>query len=379
MGIDSKRILFLTSTRADFGKIKPLVKVTEESDFDCHVFATGMHMLAQYGYTFLEIQKANFNNVFPYINQVHPAGSQMDLVLANTIQGLGRYLREFPADLIVVHGDRVETLAGAIVGALNNVLVAHVEGGELSGTVDELIRHSVSKLSHLHFVANNEARKRLIQMGEVPESVYVIGSPDIDIMFSDTLPDLAEARRRYDIPFEDYAIFTYHPVTTERHLLKRNIETVVAALRDSNWNFITIYPNNDLGSDIVLDTVLSLQGDSHFRLLPSIRFEHFLTLLKHTRAIVGNSSAGIREAPIYGIPTLNIGNRQMNRFHYPSIVNVPEDKEAILRALGSLPTSVPPSTHFGQGKSAEAFVETLCNPQLWKTPHQKQFRDILNQ
>src|SRR6266705_1787677 len=126
----------------------------------------------------------------------------MDLVLANTVQGLGHFVREFPQDLIVVHGDRVETLAGAIVGALRNILVAHIEGGEVSGTVDELIRHAVSKLSHLHFVANTEFAERLVQMGENEDSVFVIGSPEIDIMLSENLPGLEEVRKHYEIPLD---------------------------------------------------------------------------------------------------------------------------------------------------------------------------------
>ncbi len=108
----------------------------------------------------------------------------MDLTLAKTIEGLSAYVKNINPDLIVVHGDRVETLAGSIVGSLNNILVAHIEGGEVSGTVDELIRHSVSKLSHIHFVSNAEAAKRLEQMGEIKSSIFTIGSPDIDIMFS---------------------------------------------------------------------------------------------------------------------------------------------------------------------------------------------------
>src|SRR5690606_10161559 len=113
------------------------------------IFVTGMHMLARYGSTYLEFERTGFSNVYFHINQDGAVNSQMDLALASTIQGLGLYIREFPADLIVVHGDRIEALAGAIVGALNNILVAHIEGGELSGTIDELLRHSITKLSHI--------------------------------------------------------------------------------------------------------------------------------------------------------------------------------------------------------------------------------------
>jgi len=372
-----KRVLFLTGTRADFGKLKPLItKVKESPHFEYQIFATGMHMLARYGSTVNEIKKAGFDHVFSFINQNHAIGSQMDLVLANTVQGLSLYLREFPADLIVIHGDRVEALAGAIVGALNNVLVAHVEGGELSGTVDELIRHAVTKLSHLHFVSHEEARRRLIQMGEAPESVYVIGSPDIDIMLSGELPALAEVLDKYSIGFVDYGIAMYHPVTTEQSALPAHADAFVEGLIGSNRNFVVIYPNNDAGSDVILQRVLELSHHPRFRLIPSMRFEYFLTLLKHARAIVGNSSAGICEAPVFGVPTVNVGTRQTNRFLYPSIVNVADDAAAITRALGSLPQAVPPSLHFGKGNSAALFVSHLATRELWSTPRQKLFREL---
>lgn len=373
-----RRVLFLTGTRADFGKLKPLIaRVAASPEFEYGLFVTGMHMLSRYGSTVNEIRKAGFDNIHTFINQDGAtSGSQMDLVLATTIQGLGHYVREFPPDLIVVHGDRVETLAGAIVGALNNILVGHVEGGELSGTIDELLRHAVSKLSHLHFVANEEARTRLLQMGESANSVYAIGSPDIDVMLSDSLPSLDDVRARYEIPFAEYAITIYHPVTTELEVLERNTDAVVDAMTRSGRNFVVIYPNNDAGGEVILSRFGRLRGNPRIRLIPSMRFEYFLTALKHAHAILGNSSAGIREAPVYGVPTINVGTRQLDRFAYPSILNVPEDAQAIIAALEQPPSAAAPSLHFGDGRSAERFLERLRSPELWKTPCQKRFHDL---
>lgn len=372
-----KKILFVTGTRADFGKIKPLIQQVKESrEFSYQIFATGMHMLSIYGLTVNEIRKAGFDNIYTFINQDSAITSQMDLVLANTIQGLAYYVREYRPDLIIVHGDRVEAMAGAIVGALNNILVAHIEGGELSGTVDELIRHAITKLSHIHFVANKEARKRLIQMGERAKSIFVIGSPDIDIMLSEHLPELEQVCQKYEIPFREYLVFIYHPVTTEIHDLPTQIRAVVDAILESELNCVVIYPNNDMGADIIVKELERLKDKPHFRLIPSMRFEYFLSLLKNARAIVGNSSAGIREAPVYGIPTINIGTRQLNRYNYHSIINVDYDKSAILSALRRLPGPTKPSLHFGEGKSATLFMQELRTEQLWKTPRQKQFVDF---
>ena len=151
---DKKKILFVTGTRADFGKLKGLIEsIKREKIFDYGIFATGMHLLKRYGSTIHEIRKSGFANIYPFLNQDDVVGAQMDYVLANTVEGMGLYVREFCPDLIIVHGDRVETLAGATVGVLNNILVAHVEGGEISGTIDEILRHAITKLSILNFVA----------------------------------------------------------------------------------------------------------------------------------------------------------------------------------------------------------------------------------
>ena len=373
----NKRILFLTGTRADFGKQKTLMRAVRETpSLECRIFATGMHMLERYGSTYLEIKKCGFEQVFVYFNQMLNTSSDMDIVLANTITGLGHYIREFRPDMIVVHGDRVETLAGAIVGSLNNILVAHIEGGEISGTVDELLRHSVTKLAHIHFVANEEARRRLVQMGEAPENIYVIGSPDIDIVLSDRLPDVTEARRYYDIPFEHYGIFCYHPVTTEIDRLRHDTREVIDALRESQRDFLVIYPNNDNGSDIILDELRKLQGLPHFKLQSSFRFEYYLSLLKHADVLVGNSSAGIHEAPVYGVPTINIGSRQRNRFRHQSIRNVEPVRDDVLTALRELPGRFAPCLQFGQGNSAELFIRSLSSETIWHTSPQKQFRDL---
>jgi UDP-N-acetylglucosamine 2-epimerase (hydrolysing) len=261
------------------------------------------------------------------------------------------------------------------VGALNNILVAHIEGGEVSGTVDELVRHAVSKLSHLHFVANDEARQRLIQMGEAQESVFVIGSPDLDLMLSDNLPTLPEVATKYEIDFRDYAIFIYHPVTTEPQFIKQGIEAAIDGVLASGLNVVAIYPNNDSGAELVFQAFARFQGLPRVRVLPSMRFEYFLTLLKNARVIVGNSSSGIREAPAYGVPTINLGSRQTNRFHYRSILDVPENKEDILTALQNLPVSIARSNHFGDGRSAERFISELRTSRLWETSRQKQFQD----
>lgn len=372
----TKKIVFLSGTRADFGKIKSLISILEKSqEFEVFVFVTGMHLQEEYGLTIIEIERCQFSNVYTFENHTHE--TTMDLTLAKTIEGFSSYYKSINPDLIVVHGDRVETLAGAIVGSLNNILVAHIEGGELSGTVDELIRHSVSKLSHIHFVSNNDAAKRLVQMGEIKSSIFIIGSPDVDIMFSKNLPSLATVKQYYDITFDDFSIVVFHPVTTEAKEMKNNAEAFVEALEDDYHNYIIVFPNNDLGSQFIIQAYEKLKSNKRFNIFPSLRFEYFLTLLKNAQFIIGNSSAGIREAPYYGIPIINIGSRQQNRTINADIINVDYNYNAIFEALKNIDAHSVKSknVNFGAGNSAELFLETLKNKNVWEINHQKQFRD----
>lgn len=371
-----KKIVFLTGTRADFGKLKSLIQVLQsEAAFEPHIFVTGMHLLEQYGYTLIEVEKSGFKNIHAYKNHTHE--TTMDLTLAKTIEGFSAYVKTVKPDLIVIHGDRVEALAGAIVGSLNNILVAHVEGGELSGTIDELIRHSVSKLSHIHFVANDAAKKRLQQMGELETSIYVVGSPDVDMMFSKDLPKINMVKSYYEIDFENYSIAMFHPITTEIENMQLYANNFVEALLNDTKNYVVIYPNNDLGSEIIIKAYQKIKANKRFRIFPSIRFEYFLTLLKNSELIIGNSSAGIREAPYYGVPTINIGTRQENRAVHSHIINTDYSIDSITKAMQVEKDKIEIDTSsFGKGNSAKYFLESLSTQVLWNSNHQKQFKDI---
>jgi UDP-N-acetylglucosamine 2-epimerase (hydrolysing) len=374
-----KKILFLSGTRADFGKLKSLISITQEDPFfEVHIFATGMHLHNKYGYTVNEIEKSGFKNIYKYIN--FTSEESMDLTLSKTIEGLSSYIKEERPDLIVVHGDRPEALAGAIVGAFNNILVAHVEGGEVSGTIDELIRHAVSKLSHTHFVANELAKNRLVQMGEIRENVFIIGSPDLDIMFSPLLPGITSVKDYYEIKFEKYGIVMFHSVTTELNKMKECIHTFVDALLEDKLNYVVIYPNNDMGSQYIIDEYDRLKNNSRFRIFPSLRFEYFLVLLKNCSFILGNSSAGIREAPYYGIPCINIGTRQKNRSNNSNIINCDCTITDILNSIQLAKADNRYQTHrsFGNGNSNKRFLEILKTNSFWTINKQKQFVDMIS-
>lgn len=376
-----KKIVFLTATRADYGKLKCLIRKVDESDkFECFIFVTGMHMLSKYGSTHDEIRKDRFNNSYRFINQI--SGTKMDVVLANTILGFTNFVHETKPDMIVIHGDRLEPLAAAIVGTFNNILVAHIEGGEVSGTVDEIIRHSITKLAHLHFVSNHDAKKRVFQLGEQESSIFIIGSPDIDIMQSGDLPHLKDAKKYYDVTYRKYAIFIFHPVTSELFDLEKQISTVVKALMRSKKNFIVIYPNNDEGSDIILNEYKKLQNNRRFRIFSSTRFEHFLTFLKNADFVIGNSSAGVREAMVYGVPSINIGTRQncrLKNFEQCNVFNVEPDEKAILAKIQEVADVTYESvSYFGDGNSVEKFYRVISDPKTWHIHLQKTFNDLID-
>jgi UDP-N-acetylglucosamine 2-epimerase (hydrolysing) len=372
-----KTITFITGTRADYGKIKSLILELQKKKkkFKTHLIITGMHNIRKYGFTKDEIKKDNIQNCYRFNNQSNT--TSMDIVLANTIKGINKFISNNHTDLIVVHGDRVESLAGAITGCLNNIKIAHIEGGEISGTIDEVLRHSISKLSHLHFVTNKIAKRRLEQMGELKNNIFIIGSPDVDIILNKKLPNISLVKKRYDINFEKYAICMFHPVTTETKKIEYQIKSLLNSLVKSKFNYIILLPNNDLGSDIILKQIILLKNKKlkNFKILPSMRFEYYLTLLKNSNFIIGNSSSGIMEAPYYGVPTIDLGTRQKNRAKISSIISTSNYSKLsyLLNKFKKKKYQLRSLQYFGTGNSHKKFLSILNQKRIWETKSQKQF------
>ena len=371
-----KKIVFLTGTRADFGKLRPLIDVLNNSNqFECHIFVTGMHTLSTHGFTYREVEKRGYKNIFVFMNQTDT--SRQDIILSNTITGLSNYINELSPDMIVIHGDRVEALAGATVGSFCNIIVAHIEGGEKTGTIDESLRHAVTKLSHLHFVSNENAKKRLIQMGELSDHIFPIGSADIDIMMSKNLPSKEELRNYYEISFEKYAILIFHPVTTELERLEKQINSLITAAINSKKNYVVIFPNNDPGSEIILKAYQQLEGNNKFKIFPSLRFEYFLGLLKSSNYIIGNSSSAIYEAPMLHTPGINIGDRQHNRTKTKAVINYEIDNLNENKVNRFVDNYRPiKKKYFGYGNSDKKFIKILMKKNFWEISKQNFFSDI---
>ena len=376
-----KKIIFVTASRADYGKLKNLIiNLQKNKKYKVYVFVTGMHNLKKFGSTWMKIKLNkydNIKNVIRFNNQ--SSNDPTDITFAKTIFGFTKIVKKIRPDLIIVHGDRIEPLACASVGALNNFKIGHIEGGEVTGTVDEILRHSISKLSHIHFTTNHKAKKRLIQMGELAANIFVIGSPDIDIMRSKSLPTLKEVKKHYNINFNEYAIAVLHSVTTDIVNFKNYTKIFVKSLLNSKKNFVVIYPNNDYGSNIIFREYQNLKKHKNIRILPSMNFEHYLTLLKNSNFIIGNSSSGIMEAPYFGVPTINIGNRQNKRSALKTINNINFQQKKIIKLINYFfknKVRHPKKYEFGNGKSFKLFETILNSGKIWKVSPQKTFKEL---
>jgi UDP-N-acetylglucosamine 2-epimerase (hydrolysing) len=367
-------IVFVTGTRADFGKLEPLIVSARDQGFRISIFITGMHLLERYGMTKIEVRRIQGVSFYEFHNQANILSQ--DMILSNTVSGFSSYVHRDKPDLVIIHGDRIEAMACAIVCATQYIRCGHIEGGEVSGTIDEALRHCNTKLAHHHFVSSDIAANRVRRLGESNSTIHVIGSPELDYHLRPSGVELGEVKHKYDINFDDFGICIFHPVTSEQNRIHRQVETLFDALEAADRQFVTLLPNNDPGADTIIQRIQSLPSD-RFRVLPSMRFTYFSELLRNAACILGNSSTGVREAPFLGIPSLNFGTRQNGRFTGASITNADDlDQDTIREFLATEWGKIYPQDHaFGRGNAAANFVSILNEPGFWLHDLQKQFAD----
>ncbi len=367
-----RSLLFVTGTRADFGKIEPLAIACRDAGFKISFFITGMHMMARYGETRLEVKRFQGADFFEFVNQ--RSGDPQEFILAKTVMGFSDFVHEHRPDLVVIHGDRVEAMAASIVCAMRYIPSAHIEGGEVSGTIDESIRHCNTKLCTSHFVSSESASQLVQSLGEDRKRIFVIGSPELDVHARPSGVSIDEVKKRYGIPFDDYGIVSFHPVTSELATIGSQAESLFSCLERSKKKFVVILPNNDPGTEDILAVLNRLPIDQ-FRLIPSMRFAYFSELIKAAQVIVGNSSAGVREAPFLGVPSLNIGTRQNQRANLPSIFTYTAFScDSIISFLSEQwGHRFERTTAFGSGQAALQFSTILSNENFWQLDEQKKF------
>jgi UDP-N-acetylglucosamine 2-epimerase (hydrolysing) len=372
----TQNLLFLTGTRADFGKLEPLATAAINAGHRVTFFITGMHMMARYGMTRLEVARMQGVEIEEFVNQSE--GDPQDMVLARTITGFSAFVARANPDLIIVHGDRVEALAGALVAAMNYIRSAHIEGGEVSGTIDEVFRHCNTKLCTHHFVSSDSAARRVMALGEPSGTVHIIGSPELDFHARPSGVTLQDVRARYDIGFDEFGIVIFHPVTSEQATMGAQAKSLFDALVISMRKFVVIAPNNDPGSADIFDVLGQLPAD-RFRVLPSMRFAHFSELMKNAAVMVGNSSAGVREAPFLGLPSLDVGTRQSNRSDAGSVRAVQAGDQSAIAEFLKNHWGQRHERHdgFGVGTAAQRFAQVLQGEAFWRISLQKSFQDVV--
>ena len=370
--VTGKRLLFVTGTRADYGKLEPLAKAAQAAGFHIGFFITGMHMIGRYGETRLEVKRFAGADFFEFVNQRE--GDALEFILSKTILGFSDFVQEHRPDLVVIHGDRVEAMAASIVCAMRYIRSAHVEGGEISGTIDESIRHCNTKLCATHFVSSEAAQARVLSLGEPLDRVFNIGSPELDTHAQPSGVTLAEVKARYAIPFETFGIAVFHPVTSEQDTMGAQAQSLFGALKASGKCFVVIAPNNDPGTEGIF-AVLETLPPERFRVIPSMRFNYFSELMKNAAVMVGNSSAGVREAPFLGLPSLDVGTRQNERSQAPSITPCSAFQTDVIASFldQHWGRRHPMDRSFGQGQAAAGFVEHIQSTHFWALSDQKVF------
>ena len=333
-----RKILFVTERRADYSRLKPILRLTQQSrKLKMYLVLAGSHLLKGFGETKRVIEDDGFS-IDAIVPMFHERGSDTGAAMA---RGMGRALialtgvmERLRPDIVFCGFDLGAHLAAAIAAMHQNIHVAHIQGGEVSGTIDEILRHATTKFAHLHFAATPQSKRRIIRLGEDPRFVFLVGSPSVDTMRSISYPpkDALAARYGFD-PKKKLILFSQHPVTTEvRNVLsqiRESIDALREAAKEHNADIVAIYSNADAGGRRI---VAELKR-SGFAVFPHIVYEDFLRLMKVADMLVGNSSAGIHEAPFYHLPVVNIGTRQQRRERGAHVIDATHEKRSILKAV----------------------------------------------
>lgn len=336
-----RKICVVTGTRAEYGLLSRLIRMIDESDKTrLQLIATNMHLSPTYGETYKEIEADGFtiDRKIPIIEEGRNDSVATLKSMAKAISGFADAFNELKPDLVTLLGDRYEILAAAEAALIEKIPIAHIHGGEVTeGAYDDAIRHSITKMSHLHFPSIEPYRKRIVQMGENPDRVFTVGAIGVENIKRIPLLSKEEAEQSIGFAIDKNTILvTYHPVTLGPDSMKRDIDAFIAALEErSSLRVIFTMPNSDNGSDVIVDTINSFVRNNGERTVAfkSLGLKRYLSVMKEVGAVVGNSSSGIVEVPSFGVPTLNIGDRQKGRLAAESVVNSDTDKKSILKGL----------------------------------------------
>ncbi len=332
----SRKVCYITGTRADFGLMHLTLQAIDRSDdLELSIIVTGMHLAEKYGSTVSDILAAGLPiSARVSVGDAPSTGATMARNIGRMIDKFVDSLSGIAPDLVLLLGDRGEMLAGAIAAIHLNIHVVHIHGGERSGTVDEPIRHAISKLSHFHLAATEDAKKRLIRMGEHADKVYVTGAPGLDGLASSECVSrdalLTEMGLNVQMPV---ALMVYHAVLQEAGSAGEDINIILKALNTKGFQVVVLKPNSDAGSDEICSVLEDRANTPGVRVVTHFRRERFISWMAAADLMIGNSSAGIIEAASFGTPVINVGSRQNLRERNANVIDTPVDAVAIELAI----------------------------------------------
>lgn len=335
-----RKIAVVSGSRADYGHLFWLLReIDDDSALELQLIVTGMHLSEAFGRTVTEIEQDGFS-ITARVELPLNGDRPRDIARASAValDGLSEVFERLKPDIVVVFGDRFEMLSAATAALLANIPIAHIHGGESTeGLIDEAIRHAVTKMAHLHFPAAEPYAKRIAQMGENPASIYCFGAPGLDHLVRSSLPDRATLSRDLDIGLNSpLFLITFHPVTLDRIASSHGIEALLDALaRFPEATIIVTGVNADTYHADIVQRIRHFAGKNADRISvrASLGHKNYLGLLRIADVVIGNSSSGIIEAPMFRVPSVNIGDRQRGRLRAASVIDCGENAENIAKAI----------------------------------------------
>lgn len=367
--MNRRRVCYISGTRADFGLMQSTLQRIQASDaLELSIVVTGMHLQAHHGFTAALIEEAGLPvTVRVPVEDGPPSGALMARNLGRMLVAFVDALEVIRPDMLLLLGDRGEMLAGALAAIHLNIPVVHIHGGERSGTVDEPVRHAISKLAHFHFVATEESRERLIRMGEEAGRVFVVGAPGLDGLAAIPLADRKELCSRIGFdPRRPVGLFVYHPVLQEANRSEEYASRVVDAMLAKGLQVAALMPNSDAGSAGVRSMLEKRAAAREIHLATHLPRTEFLSWLAAADLLAGNSSAGIIEAASYGTPVVNVGSRQNLRQRNANVIDCSNDVADLNRAIEAALASqrFDGTNVYGDGRAGERIVNLLAGIDL---------------
>jgi len=330
-----RKILYISGTRADYGLMREtLFKIQENSKLEIVIAATGMHIMPEFGSTINEIKKDGFKIYRVEAKYEKDDKKSMAIFVGKAVQLLAKEIGKINPDLILLLGDRGEMLAGAIAGAYLSIPVAHIHGGDVTGTVDDAVRNAITKLSSVHFAATKKSAQRLRKMSVDHKNIFVTGAPGLDGILNKKLFSKKDIAKKYKLDFSrPFGLAIQHAVTNEVKDASKQMKETLEAVKALELETIVIYPNADAGGKKIIDVIEKYRRYPFIKIYKNIPRKDYLSLMGFAGVMVGNSSSGIIEAPSFHLPVVNIGTRENGRERAYNVINVDYKKEQIEKAI----------------------------------------------